>query len=83
MFSSKLKYFNVFLLFKKNVCVVTNLEKLPGNFIYLFIYFYRTLKIFKHTQPTIQTVHTTSELLFYNPSEKLQIIFKYTAHPLK
>lgn len=38
--------------------MVTNVEKLTG-----FFFFYTTLKIFKHVQPTIQTAHTMPELL--------------------
>lgn len=43
----------------KRTFVVTNVEKLTG----LFFFFYRTLRIFKHVQPTIQTAHIMSEKL--------------------
>lgn len=42
-------------------------------------FFYRTLKIFKHVQPTIQTAHTVSELLVYKPSEKLKVILSVSS----
>lgn len=57
----------------KRTFVVTNVEKLTGFF------FYRTLKIFKHVQPTIQTAHTVSELLVYKPSEKLKVILSVSS----